>query len=660
MATRKTSKGAGKTGANAMPTGGSLPEHPNVTVVHSREEFEREAQRLRDSGYTEVPGYLGGGHGGGISIDYADYINAKLSCEAKAGTSGRGPLPLLHVSSGIAQPVTAVNGHKGNLITWGNGNKIPNVISLLCSLLPYTAAALKFNIDLCTGMGPRPMYAYTQYVGGNITHKTIPYEDADKLILGLIRDLQLQLVKLENEHPELMEQQEESEARFDYPESRQKKTEGQLTEDDTMDANIPLTPNPSPLTTEKPKSAAAQMRDDINQQIEDLRKDLAVWQQTNEEVQTFLQNNNLLQTFQQLYSDMLQYNICFPEFELQQNYLVDSGKKDDNGKPVMKQVPASRWNPKVIGLKWRNAKTMRLEQMDNQNRINYVYISNQWLSSPDTAFLTKDSDYKVDALPALTYQSPATDMERLARKARRAYAAPGARPTHVVMPIAYNEYGHPYYPVPAWYSCFSGDVYTYASLLISDRKKRRDNANVIGRILYVSDEYIQRMYIQRNLDTPEARRKFFDEEIVAPINKFLKNRDNMGEPMLAYTFKDADGKVYKSWEIVEVQENNAQQAEANKEELAEISSIILFTWGVDSTLIGNTPGTTVRSGGTDLRERYLLKQINMSTLQTLVMNALNVVKYRNQWDPKLCWQIKKEVLTTLDNSKTGITEAETT
>ena len=196
-------------------------------------------------------------------------------------------------------------------------------------------------------------------------------------------------------------------------------------------------------------------------------------------------------------------------------------------------------------------------------------------------------------------------------------------------------------------------------LLISDRKKRRDNANVIGRILYVSDEYIQRMYIQRHLDTPEQRREFFNKEIVEPINNFLKNRDHMGEPMLAYTFKDSDGKVYKSWEIVEVQENNAQQAEANKEELAEISSIILFAWGVDSQLIGNTPGTTTRSGGTDLRERYLLKQVNMALMQQLVLNTLQVVNVRNQWDPHLQWQIKKEVLTTLDNSKTGITEAET-
>ena len=630
-ATAQVSNGAGQVqmpngGANAMPAG-----HPNVTVVESRQAFEREAQRLRANGFIEVPNVFGTNGTGGIQADYGEYITAKLACEDSSG-KGKRMMPLLHVSSGYAQPVKAVNGHEGNMITWGWGNRIPNVVSLFCSLLPYTAAALKFNIDLCTGMGPRPMYAYTQYVGGNITEKTIKYEDAGTLLRGLIRDLQLLLVKLEQEHPEL----KESESFIEVPHG-------------AGDNALAAAP--------ERKSAAEQMRDDINEQIEGLRKDLAIWEQTNTEVQAFLQNNNLLQTFQQLYSDMLQYNICFPEFELQQTYLVDSGRKDEKGKPIMQSVPASMWSPKVVGLKWRNAKTMRLEQMNNQNRIEHVYISNQWLSSPEQTVPTKDGDFKIDALPALTYQSPATDLERLARDARTAHARKDARPTHVVMPVAYNEYGHPYYPIPAWYSIFSGDVYTYASLLIADRKKRRDNANVIGRILYLNDTYMQRLYMQRGCDTDDKKKALF-KEVIDSINSFLKNRDNMGEPLLAYTFTDADGKIYKSWEIVEVQENNASQAEANKEELAEISSIILFTWGVDSTLIGNTPGTTVRSGGTDLRERYLLKQINMSTMQSLVMNTLNVVNIRNQWDPHLTWQIKKEVLTTLDNSKTGITSAE--
>ena len=605
----------------------------DVHTVHSLAEFKEVAEQLRSEGYTEVPGALGGGRSGGIGIDYADYINAKLSCEANAGTAGKGSLPLLHVTSGYAQPVTAENGHKGSYITWGAGNRLPNVVSLLCSLSPYTAAALKFNIDLIAGMGPKPMYQYSQYVGGNLLNKQISYEYAGTLLKGWKIDLLRQI--------------------------------NDLKKDSVQSAAV--SQQPSTITTNdrvlggSATEEVSEYEQALRDRLAEIEADLATWEQTMKELcgdpdaQTveeqvgFLGRNNLLQTFQQLYSDMLQYNICYPEIELQQTY-IDSDTKHE--------VKSFKWSPKAVGIKYRNAKTVRLEQL-KENRIEHVYVSNQWLSSPEQTIPPQDSDFKIDALPALNPQCPASDLERLARSARTANVKKNARPSHVVLPVRYNEYGHPYYPVPAWYSIFSGDVYTYASLLISDRKKRRDNANVIGRILYVSDEYIQRLYFQRHLDTPEARRKFFNEEIVAPINNFLKNRDHMGEPMLAYTFKDADGKVYKSWEIVEVVDNDKSVAEANKEELAEISSIILFAWGVDSQLIGNTPGTTTRSGGTDLRERYLLKQVNTALMQRLVLNTMDVIRTRNRWDSHLTWAIQREVLTTLDNSKTGITTAET-
>ena len=622
--------------AASLPTDGMMQgdAYNPIHQVDNLKDFHKEAQQLRDEGYTEVPGALGGGRSDGISVDYADYINAKLSCEAKTG-SGKGSLPLLHVSSGYAQPVTAENGHKGSYITWGAGNRLPNVVSLLCSLSPYTAAALKFNIDLITGMGPKPMYQYSQYVGGNLLNKQISYEFAGTLLKGWKIDLLRQI--------------------------------NDLKKDATASGGSPSGNGGTVTINDRVLGGSAteevsEYEQALRERLAETEADLAVWEQTMKELNGdpkatnpaeqvgFLGRNNLLQTFQQLYADMLQFNICFPEIELQQTYIDPD---------TQHEVKSFKWNPKAVGIRWRNAKTMRLEQMDSQNNINYVYISNQWLSSPEQTIPAQDSDFKIDALPALNPQSPSADLERIARDARQANVSKKRRPTHVALPVRYNEYGHPYYPVPAWYSVFSGDVYTYASLLISDRKKRRDNANVIGRILYVSDEYVQRMYIQRKLDTPEARRKFFNEEIVAPINNFLKNRDHMGEPMLAYTFKDSDGKVYKSWEIVEVVDNDKSVAEANKEELAEISSIILFAWGADSQLIGNTPGTTTRSGGTDLRERYLLKQVNTALMQRLVLNVMDVVSTRNRWDPHLTWTIQREVLTTLDNSKTGVTTAET-
>ena len=594
------------TGGAAVTTG--------IKRVKSLKEFKEVNQQLQQQGYTAVPGVLGSGKNGGVSYSWDDYVNSHLDCSVGGGDkeAAVGHLPLLHVSSGMAMPVKAKNGHEGKYITWGTGNRLPNVVSLLVSLSPYTAAALKFNIDLATGMGPRPMYAYTQYVGGNITEKKIKLEDAGTLLRGMKRDLQNQLLKLE--------------------------------QDTEQSANEPQF-SPDFLGGEKKTSVAEQMKKDLQEQIADLDQKIAEWEKTNNEVQEFLRDNNLTQTFQQLYADMIKHNICFPELELQQKYIDPD---------TQKQVVGSKWKPKITGLRYRNSKSVRLEKMDDQNQINYVYVSNSWLDNPSAT----GENLEVDAIPALTEQSPAADLAKLLRRSREANAGPKSRPTHIVMPVSYNEYGHPYYPIPAHYSVFSGDVYLYAMTMISDRKKRRDNANVIGRIIYLSDEYMQRLYVQRECTTTDQKRELFNS-VIGEINTFLKNRDNMGEPLVAYTFIGSDGKPYKSWEVVEIENNNKSTAEANKEELAEISSIILFAWGVDSQLIGNTPGTTTRSGGTDLRERYLLKQVQMSLMQQLVLKPLDVIKHHNGWCAPLCWEIQREVLTTLDNSKTGITAAQT-
>ena len=477
------------------------------------------------------------------------------------------------------------------------------------------------------------MYQYSQYVGGNLLNKQISYEYAGTLLKGWKIDLLRQINDLKT---------------------------------DSASSGSPAGNNGTITTADRvlggfSAEQVGEYEQALRERLAEIEADLGLWEQTMKELfgdpeaKTvseqigFLGHNNLVQTFQQLYADMLQFNICYPEIELQQTYIdAQTGH----------EVKSFKWDPKAVGIKWRNAKTIRLEQMDNENKINYVYISNQWLSSPEQTIPTQDSDFKIDAIPALNPQSPSADLERIARNTRQANVSKKRRPTHVALPIRYNEYGHPYYPIPAWYSVFSGYVYTYASILISDRNKRRQNANVIGRIIYLNNEYIERLYFQAKADTPEDKLKVFNK-LRDQINSFLEDRDNTGKPLVAYTFLGTDGKVYKSWEIVELEENSKSTAEANKEELAEISSIILFAWGVDSQLIGNTPGTTTRSGGTDLRERYLLKQVNMSLMQRLVLNVMDVITTRNRWDPHLTWTIQREVLTTLDNSKTGITTAET-
>ena len=167
------------------------------------------------------------------------------------------------------------------------------------------------------------------------------------------------------------------------------------------------------------------------------------------------------------------------------------------------------------------------------------------------------------------------------------------------------------------------------------------------------------MYNQMSLDTDEKKRKFRDE-LFSEINTFLKDKDNMGKPLVSFKFRDGNGNTTNAWEIVEIESNSKSTAEANQKELQEISSIIFFAMSLDSRLVGNTPGDASSHGGTDLRERFLLKQIQMSPTQQLILYPLQVISAHNEWDRKhLRWSIKREVMTTLDNSKTGVTAADT-
>ena len=168
---------------------------------------------------------------------------------------------------------------------------------------------------------------------------------------------------------------------------------------------------------------------------------------------------------------------------------------------------------------------------------------------------------------------------------------------------------------------------------------------------------MERLYFQAKADTPAAKGEIFNK-LRNQINSFLEDRENTGKPLVAYTFVGQDGKVYESWKIVEIEANNKQTAEANQKELAEISSVVFFAFGLDSRLVGNSPGDVASSGGTDLRERFLLKQVQMSPMQQLMLLPLYLIKYYNKYDEHLEWEIPREVLTTLDNSKTGIVNTE--
>lgn len=586
-----------------------------MTTVSNISELQQRSEELQSQGYEAVlPGAFCTPKQGGSSVfSWGEYVHQKLTASATMtgaeGNAARREVSAVFGSSGgenKAKPEGVGTPDLG-FMEWGLGNRLPNLVYLLSKLSPFPAAGVDFVKKILVGRGPSPKYHYTQYVGGNITEKSISYASAGTLLRGQIADLKAK-----------EKQMSESENQSSQSENQSSQLDNQLSQ---------LANNSESEDSEEMKSLKAALEE---------------WKRTNEEMQAFVDNNDLHKTYLEMAGDMSLMSQCFCELQLNQRQL------DENGRPV----PTSQWNPKIVGIKPRSVFTTRLERMDSQYRINYAYLSNQWLDSTQTL---SETDRRIAAVPYLAADTAVSDLNRHVREARQQRVSRKNRPTRFIM--SPRDFGGPYYADALWHSIFAGSIFEYAFTIVDDRLTRKRNSNIIGRVIYIHQEYLKQLYTQQGENKSKTMAQI-QQEVFTDINRWLSNPDNAGQALISAVFTGLDGKEHKAWEIVEIETKANSQAQAEKTELQEISSIIFFAMGLDSKLIGNTPGDATSSGGTDLRERFLVKQIQFAPLQQLMLRPLEVISKFNKWDPHLVWQIDREVLTTLDNSKTGVTKQE--
>ena len=586
-----------------------------MTTVSNISELQQRSEELQSQGYEAVlPGAFCAPKQGGSSVfSWGDYVHQKLTASATMtgaeGNAARREISAVFGSSGGENKAVPqdVGTPELGFMEWGVGNRLPNLVYLLSKMSPFPAAGVDFVKKILVGRGPSPKYHYTQYVGGNITEKYIPFASAGTLLRGQIADL--------------------------------KAKEKQLSQSNDQ---FSQSPNQTSQSDNQLSQSANNSESENSEEMKSLKAALAEWERTKKELQEFIENNGLMHTYLEMAGDMSLMSQCFCELQLNQRQL------DSEGRPV----PTSQWNPKIVGIKPRSVFTTRLERMDSQYRINYAYMSNQWLDSTQT--LT-EADRRIAAVPYLAADTAVADLNRHVREARQQRVSRKNRPTRFIM--SPRDFGGPYYADAMWHSIFAGSIFEYAFTIIDDRLTRKRNSNIIGRVIYIHQEYLKHLYTQQGENKSKTIPQI-QQEVFTDINRWLSNPDNAGQALISSVFTGLDGKEHKAWEIVEIESKANSQAQAEKTELQEISSIIFFAMGLDSKLIGNTPGDATSSGGTDLRERFLVKQIQFAPLQQLMLRPLEVISKFNKWDPHLVWQIDREVLTTLDNSKTGVTMQE--
>ena len=603
----------------SQPSTNTNKQTLRMTTVSSIDQLQQRSEELKAQGYEAVrpAAFVGPNSDGSRTFSWGEYAHSMLTSSAQ-GTAGsanaRREISAVFGSSGGENKAKPQNVGTPDLgfMEWGLGNRLPNLVYLLSKMSPFTAAGVDFVKKILVGRGPCAKYHYTQYVGGNITEKYIPFPSAGTLLRGQIADLKAK------------------EKQMSESENRNSESENQLSE-----SNNQFSQSVDQLSQSKPE-------DTDSEEMKSLKDALAEWERTDEELQAFIDNNDLHKTYLEMAGDMSLMSQCFCELQLNQRQL------DENGRPV----PTSQWNPKIVGIKPRSVFTTRLERMDSQYRINYAYLSNQWLDSTQT--LT-ETDRRIAAVPYIAADTAVSDLNRRVREARQQRVSRKNRPTRFIM--SPRDFGGPYYADALWHSIFAGSIFEYAFTIVDDRLTRKRNSNIIGRVIYIHQEYLKHLYTQQGENKSKTMAQI-QQEVFTDINRWLSNPDNAGQALISAVFTGLDGKEHKAWEIVEIESKANSQAQAEKTELQEISSIIFFAMGLDSKLIGNTPGDATSSGGTDLRERFLVKQIQFAPLQQLMLRPLEVISKFNKWDSHLVWQIDREVLTTLDNSKTGVTKQE--
>ena len=169
----------------------------NITRVKGAKQLAKVTARLQREGYfVPMPSYRrrATAKGGEKPFTTDEFVKNQLCGCQEDGKGAKREVPLMFASSGNENMTGAEKiGTKGlGWIEWGWGNRWPNVCALLTMMLPYTAAGWKFNTDLIAGQGPQPLYRYTQYVGGNMTEKLIPFRDAGTYLRGRIAELRQQ------------------------------------------------------------------------------------------------------------------------------------------------------------------------------------------------------------------------------------------------------------------------------------------------------------------------------------------------------------------------------------------------------------------------------------------------------------------------------------
>ena len=316
----------------------------------------------------------------------------------------------------------------------------------------------------------------------------------------------------------------------------------------------------------------------------------------------------------------------------------------------------------ITGLVHQESCDARLKQMDESGSINKVYLSKLWGASKDQhakfdpnkkmkGLMDNPSElsdsYKefISELPCIDMYNATESLKKIAESLKSKAGLKSA-----ILPVNWPSPNKTYYQVATWDGARLGGWIEIACKIPSMLKTLYEKAFQIKYHIEVPETYFERKY---GFEIWHAKTGVEQEAekmtLLEKMNDFLSGDENAFASFVSFFEIDShDHKEYARIKITPIEDKSRIDKELLTSSAADIQTLIAMN--VHPTLFGaGTIGTgSQRSGGSDIREAFLVYNASLVLERRVLLQPLYLVRDYNNWGSDIEFRIRDTVLTTLD------------
>lgn len=318
---------------------------------------------------------------------------------------------------------------------------------------------------------------------------------------------------------------------------------------------------------------------------------------------------------------------------------------------------------KIVNIVHQESCDCRFEQMNESGEIEHVFISKMWGMAKDQYAqfiptkkmkglienpneITEADGKYVIKLPCINAYDALGSARRIADELKKSNKALKS----AILPTNYPSVNKTYYQVPEWDGARLSGWMEIASKIPSLLKAIYNKAFRIKYHLEIPETFFEKKYgAEKWADMTDDEVNQARRSLLEDMDEFLSGTENAFNSLC--TFFDVsphDKQEYGRVKITAIDDKTNIDKELITSSAADLQ--ILIGMNVHPTLFGaGTIGTgQQRSGGSDIREAFLVYNSLLKLERNVLLEPLYLVRDFNKWPEELEFRFSDTILTTLD------------